>query len=172
MSRASVRRGRDVNAARGARGPPAAAGLCPRPMDGAPSAPLLAVHHLAVVVRDLARAEAFYRGVLGLPVIRRWEDAAGSPRSVWLGLGSGAFLAVEKVADGEPPKTPALPVPGWHCVALGIAPAEREAWRARFASAGVAVERESAFTLYVRDPEGNLVGLSHHPEAADPAGPA
>lgn len=141
------------------------------PMDGAAPAPPLSVHHLAVVVRDLERAEGFYRGVLGLPVIRRWEDASGAPRSVWLGLGGGAFLAVEKAAAGAPdPPRDELPVPGWHCVALAIAPGEREAWRARLASAGVAVERESAFTIYARDPEGNLVGLSHWPEAADPKG--
>jgi catechol 2,3-dioxygenase-like lactoylglutathione lyase family enzyme len=48
--------------------------------------PRLAVHHLAVVVRDLERAEAFYAGVLGLPVAQRWADEAGAPRSVWLSL--------------------------------------------------------------------------------------
>lgn len=129
-------------------------------------APALSVHHLAVVVRDLDRAEAFYAGVLGLPVVRRWDDAAGAPRSVWLGLGGGAFLAVEKAAPDAPPRSGAEP--GWHCVALAVKPDERERWRARLAAAGVAVERESAFTLYVRDPEGNLVGLSHWPDAAPP----
>ena len=38
-----------------------------------------------------------------------------------------------------------------------------EPWRARLAAAGCPVERESAFTLYVRDPDGALVALSHHP---------
>ncbi len=122
-----------------------------------------AVHHVAVVVADLGRAEAFYAGVLGLPVQRRWSDAAGQPRSVWLDLGAGAFLAVERAAAPGP--TRAADAPGWHCVVLGIARAEREAWRARLAAAGVAVERESAFTVYVRDPDGNLVGLSHWPDA-------
>lgn len=138
-------------------------------MDGSAPTPPLAVHHLAVIVRDLARAEAFYRGVLGLPVIRRWDDARGAPRSVWLGLGGGAFLAVEKADPGAPdPPRGELPVPGFHVVALGIAASEREEWRARFIEAGVAIARESAFTLYVRDPEGNLVAVSHWPQAADP----
>jgi hypothetical protein len=141
-------------------------------MDGAAPAPPLALHHLAVVVRDLARVEAFYRNLLGLPLIRRWDDASGAPRSVWLGLGGGAFLAVEK-ADPEAPERPAAEAPpGWHCVALAIPAETREIWRERLRTGGVAVERESAFTLYVRDPEGNLVGLSHYPEAADPKGPA
>ena len=125
----------------------------------------LAVHHLAVVVRDLGRAEAFYGGVLGLPVLKRWTDDAGAPRSVWLGLGGGGFIAIERAGAGVGEEGPvrADAAPGWHCVALGIAPEAREAWRARLEAAGVKVERESAYTLYARDPEGNLVALSHYP---------
>jgi glyoxylase I family protein len=125
-------------------------------MDSAP----LALHHLAVTVVDLDRAERFYAGVLGLPVIRRWDDAAGAPRSVWLGLGAGAFLAVERAAEREV----SARGPGWHCVALGIAPSERASWRERLAEAGFPVERESDFTIYTRDPEGNRVALSHFPD--------
>jgi catechol 2,3-dioxygenase-like lactoylglutathione lyase family enzyme len=134
-------------------------------MDAGMTAPL-AVHHLAVTVRDLDRAEAFYTSLLGLPVLRRWDDAAGAPRSVWLGLAGGAFLAVEKAAADAPLAAREPPPPGWHCVVLGIPRAEREAWCAKLAAAGVAVERETAYTLFVRDPEGNLLGLSHWPDAA------
>lgn len=139
-----------------------------------PAARPLRVHHLAVTVRDLARAEAFYAGVLGLPVERRWTDDAGAPRSVWLSLGEGAFLAVERAPAtiGDPPRVPpdgAAPErggAGWHCVALAIPRGERDAWRSRLAAGGAPVERESPFTLYARDPEGNLVALSHYPDPA------
>jgi catechol 2,3-dioxygenase-like lactoylglutathione lyase family enzyme len=152
------------------------------------------VHHIAVVVSDLARAEAFYSGVLGLPVLRRHDDAAGRPRAVWLGLRGEAeadgFLALERsdataaapdATAGTPDATAAAPdatagtpdaatradaAPGWHCVALGIARADRDTWRARLAAAGHPVERESAYTLYARDPDGALVALSHWPDAA------
>jgi glyoxylase I family protein len=120
------------------------------------------LHHLAILVADLGRAEAFYAGVLGLPVERRWDDAAGRPRSVWLGLDGGAFLAVELAPDGGGARR-AEGAPGWHLVALAIDAGERESWRARLAAAGHPVERETSFTLYARDPDGNLVGLSHHP---------
>jgi glyoxylase I family protein len=119
------------------------------------------VHHLAVLVSDLARAEAFYGGVLGLAVGQRWQDAAGAPRSVWLELGGGAVLALERAATSGPRRGEAAP--GWHLAALAIAPAEREAWRARLAAAGHAVFHETDHTLYVRDPDGNVVALSHHP---------
>ncbi len=121
----------------------------------------LALHHLAVVVADLERAERFYGGVLGLPVLRRFSDDAGRARSVWLELGAGAFLAVERAGGGVSRTDEA---PGWHCVALGISAAERESWRVRLAAAGHPVERESRHTLYARDPDGNLVALSHHPD--------
>jgi catechol 2,3-dioxygenase-like lactoylglutathione lyase family enzyme len=127
------------------------------------------VHHLAVLVADLARAEAFYAGVLGLPVLRRWDDAAGRPRSLWLGLGGGAFLAVELCGDAGGARSEGA-APGWHMLALAIDAAERERWRARLAAAGHPVERETAYTLYTRDPDGSLVGLSHHPCPA-PAAP-
>jgi len=115
------------------------------------------IHHLAVVVADLARAEAFYAGLFGLPVLRRQEG-----RSVWLALEGGAFLAIEQAGADGPPRADAAP--GWHCVALGIAKEDREAWRARATAAGHPVERETAWTLYLRDPDGNLVALSHHPD--------
>jgi len=128
-----------------------------------------ALHHLAVVVEDLDRAEAFYAQVLGLCVVRRWDDAQGQPRSLWLGLGGGAFLAIEKA--GDPGQRSGAHAdqdadPGWHCVALAIAPEERSAWRGRLAAAGVRIERESPYTLYLRDPDGNLLGLSHYPAEA------
>ena len=121
-----------------------------------------AVHHLAVLVHDLDRAEAFYGGVLGLPVEKRWAGDDGEPRSLWLGLGGGAFLALERA--GAPAHTEGAP--GWHCVALAIHASEREAWRARLAAAGHPVERETSFTLYTRDPDGALIGLSHYPVVA------
>jgi glyoxylase I family protein len=121
------------------------------------------VHHLAVVVADLPAAERFYSGVLGLEVVRRWSSDDGTPRSIWLGLGA-EFLALERAAAVSPRRIDTAP--GWHCVALAIAAAERETWRARLVKAGVPIERQSPHTLYVRDPDGNLVGLSHYPEAA------
>lgn len=120
----------------------------------------LALHHLAVVVRDLARAEAFYVGVLGLPVDRRWNDDHGAHRSTWVRL-AGGFLALERAAAEGPTRSDAAP--GFHCLALEIPPEERETWRRRLTAAGHAIERESAYTLYFRDPDGHLVGLSHFP---------
>jgi catechol 2,3-dioxygenase-like lactoylglutathione lyase family enzyme len=120
------------------------------------------VHHVAVKVVDLAAAERFYVTVLGLPVVRRWPAADGQgERSLWLGLGADAFLAVERAESSEPGKSDEAP--GLHLVALAIARDERAAWLAHLAAAGHPVFHQTDYTLYVRDPEGNRVALSHWP---------
>ncbi|MCM2334153.1 MAG: VOC family protein [Anaeromyxobacteraceae bacterium] len=126
-----------------------------------------ALHHVAIQCADLGACERFYVDVLGLPVERRWPAEGGGDRSVWLGLGGAAFLALERAA--EPPRATAWrsPEAGLHLVALRIGAGERAAWEARLAAAGVPVAHRTRWTIYVRDPEGNRVGLSHHPE--DPA---
>jgi len=129
------------------------------------------VHHLAIQVRDLAATERFYCDTLGLRVLHRWPAADGAgERSIWVDTGDGAFLALEVTAaaprapDGD---TGAPPYPaGLHLVALRIGAGEREAWKERFARAGVVVYHQTAFTIYVRDPEGNRIGLSHYPVPA------
>ena len=125
-------------------------------------------HHLAIQVRDLRDAERFYRDVLGLAVLRRWPAQDGQPgeRSVWLDVGDGGFLALEVVAAGATAAEDAARAtrPGLHLVALRIERATRTSWEHRLAAAGVPVEARTPFTLYVRDPEGNRVGLSHWPD--------
>jgi glyoxylase I family protein len=133
------------------------------------------VHHAAIQVRDLAAAERFYVGVLGLPVVRRWPGPAGAERSLWVGAapGGAAFLALEVVpsVEGQPTaaeETARAERPGHHLLALRIARSERAAWEGRLAAAGVPITARSDFTLYFCDPEGNRLGLSHFPDAAEP----
>jgi catechol 2,3-dioxygenase-like lactoylglutathione lyase family enzyme len=120
-------------------------------------------HHVAIQCADLAACERFYREVLELPVLRRWPGEGGD-RSVWLAVGEG-FLALERAGGAEPAADAPWRdgVPGLHLVALRIAPGERPGWEARLAARGVPVVHRTRFTLYVRDPEGNRVGLSHWP---------
>jgi glyoxylase I family protein len=127
------------------------------------------LHHVALQVRALAPMVAFYREVLGLSLLAEHPGPNGAPRSVWLGL-PGAFLALETVTG--PTVAPAgfrNEVPGWFLVALRISATDRERVRAELARARVPVEHETEWTLYVRDPEGNRVALSHHPYPQGPA---
>ena len=117
--------------------------------------------------RSSSACERFYREVLGLPVVRRGAGADGRERSVWLGLGGGSFLALERA--GGAPEVRALgatraPASTWW--PSGSRRASGRPWEARLAAAGVEVVHRTRWTLYVRDPEGNRIGLSHHPEDA------
>jgi catechol 2,3-dioxygenase-like lactoylglutathione lyase family enzyme len=147
------------------------------------------LHHLAIQVRDLAAVERFYRDTLGLRVLRRWPAADGAgERSIWLDTGDGSFLALELVTASSAASASASAMranedgngdadedeegdgdgrPGLHLVALRIGAGERREWQQRLAQAGVPIYHRTSFTLYVRDPEGNRVGLSHYPVAED-----
>jgi len=128
----------------------------------------IAFHHLAIQCADLEACERFYRDVLGLEVLRRWPRPEGGDRSVWLGVGDG-FLALERAAAapaGAPWRDGAA---GLHLVALRIAPGERAAWESRLAARGVEIVHRTRWTVYVRDPEGNRIGLSHWPDDAEGA---
>ena len=111
------------------------------------------LHHLALRVADLARAEAFYAGLLGLAVVARHADPGGAPRSLWLDLGGGALLMLERALRGAGPN-------GGSAHLLALAVDDLAPWEDRLAAAGVAVDDRSAFTLYLRDPDGHRVGLS------------
>jgi catechol-2,3-dioxygenase len=125
-------------------------------------------HHLAIQVKNLIAAERFYVEALGLRVLRRWprEKGAGE-RSVWLSVGAGEeFLALE-ACDAERPPTPFRdPHGGLHLLALRIDVSERAAWEERLAQLGIEIVHRTRWTLYLRDPEGKRIGLSHHPHEA------
>lgn len=118
-----------------------------------------ALHHIALLVQDLSRAEAFYVGVLGLRVARRWNDAHGELRSIWLALGRDGLLMLERGA-------PRAQEGGWHLVALRIQADERDGMEEALRGHGVEITNKSAYTLYFQDPEGNHLGLSHWPDPA------
>lgn len=131
----------------------------------------LSFHHVAIQCADLAACERFYRDVLGLEVVRRWPAEGGGDRSLWLAVGDG-FLALERATgrpSGEPWRDGRA---GLHLVALRIAPGERPRWEERLARLGVPVVHRTRWTLYCRDPEGNRIGLSHHPDEAPEIRPA
>lgn len=130
------------------------------------------IHNLAetaLFVADLPRARDFYQRVLGLETAE--ESASGCVLAVAEGQ---VLLLVAEEKARVPSRTPGGEVPpcradpgeilGAGHVALGVAAAELDAWRARLESEGVEVLSEvvwerGARSLYFRDPDGHLLEL-------------
>lgn len=115
------------------------------------------LHHVALKARDPDALARFYREVVGLPEQTRHRDERGL-RSVWLELEPGILMIERAEQTGPAPLFDEDP-PGLHLLALRIRPDEAKSWREQ-----VRVLRESAYTLYVTDPEGNRLALSSWPE--------
>ncbi len=121
-------------------------------------------HHVAIQVHDLERTTAFYRELLGFPELARHHRPDGSLRSIWVGVPGGGFLALEAAGSAPVEEPFRHGRPGLLLLAFRIPRAAREAAIAAFTRAGVALEHETRWSFYVRDPEGNRLALSHHPE--------
>jgi catechol 2,3-dioxygenase-like lactoylglutathione lyase family enzyme len=115
---------------------------------------------------DLAAAERFYAGVLGLDVVSR--DAE---RHVFFRCGAAMLLVFEPDrTSSEPGQVGGVPVPahgarGAGHVCFRVAEDALPRWRERLQQAGVALEAEITWprggsSLYVRDPAGNSVELA------------
>jgi catechol 2,3-dioxygenase-like lactoylglutathione lyase family enzyme len=122
--------------------------------------PIESLVETGIYVDDLGRAEAFYHGVLGLPVL---GHEAG--RHVFFRVGARqvllAFLAEASLRGDH---LPAHGAAGPGHFAFGVPPGSLAAWRRRLTEHGVAIEKEADWprggrSLYFRDPAGNLVEL-------------
>lgn len=118
----------------------------------------------AIYVDDMARAGAFYVGVLGCTVL------LDTPRLLALSVGGESVLLVfQRGATSDPLPTPGGVVPphagtGVQHFAFAIERAELDAWVAKLEAAGIAIESRVRWerggeSVYVRDPHGHSVEL-------------
>jgi catechol 2,3-dioxygenase-like lactoylglutathione lyase family enzyme len=111
---------------------------------------------------DLAAAEAFYRGVLGLEVYAKADG-----RQVFFRCGGQMLLIFDPRATAKGSANPRLPVPrhGAHGpghVCFAASAAEIDAWKTHLAADGIAIEADFEWpgggrSIYFRDPAGNSV---------------
>ena len=114
---------------------------------------MLGIHHVALRARDLEATVAFYVTLLGFAEVR-----AERPRSVWLGLADGGVLMVEARTASEPP----VPTGSLDLLAFRVSAERRRAIGALARERGC-FDGETPHTVYLRDPDGRRVGVSHHP---------
>ena len=123
--------------------------------------PIETVVETAVYATDLVAAEAFYAGVLGLPVTNR---EAG--RHVFFRVGPASmFLVFDPTTTIHGDHLPAHGSTGPGHFALGIRPDTLDDWRRHLTVHAVAIEQEvdwprGGHSLYFRDPAGNAVELA------------
>jgi catechol 2,3-dioxygenase-like lactoylglutathione lyase family enzyme len=124
----------------------------------------LGIRHVALFVSDLAKAEAFYCGVLGYQV--EWRPDA---ENVFLTANGHDNLALHtrKSASGETRLDhfgiilkKADDVDAWH--------AHLEAHDAKILKAPK-THRDGARSFYAQDPDGTVLQFIHHPPISDRA---
>jgi SAM-dependent methyltransferase len=117
--------------------------------------PVTGVSELVLEVEDLAAAEGFYAGVLGLPVVERWAER----EAIWVMAGDRTRIGLWRpqvgIAGGRG---------GEHVhFALHLAERDFDTAVARLREAGfdpyVQERRRSSKSVYVDDPDGNCVEL-------------
>jgi catechol 2,3-dioxygenase-like lactoylglutathione lyase family enzyme len=117
--------------------------------------PVTGVSELVLEVVDLEAAEAFYAGVLGLPVVDRWPDR----EAIWVMAGGRTRIGLWRPQVGLAGGRGGLHV---H-FALHIAETDYDAAVERLRAKGMEIQ-EIAFegagrSVYVDDPDGNVVEL-------------
>lgn len=118
------------------------------------------LHHVSVIVADTARALAFYRDLLGLPVNPDRPDL-GYP-GAWLDVGAAQIHLLELP---NPDPVSERPAHGGRDRHLALAVADFEGVLQRLEAAGVAVSRSRSgrAAAFCRDPDGNAVELIAQP---------
>jgi catechol 2,3-dioxygenase len=113
--------------------------------------------HVVIKVRDRNRAEEFYGGLLGLPIVARRDE----PPLTFFSLGNHHDLAILAVGEGGP--DPAPNSPGLFHVAFRIGDSTEDLAEAKryLESRGVAIGMMADHTvtksLYFTDPDGNMI---------------
>jgi catechol 2,3-dioxygenase-like lactoylglutathione lyase family enzyme len=122
---------------------------------GAGGIPVTGVSELVLEVADLEVSEAFYAGVLGLPVVDRWP----AREAIWVMAGERTRIGLWRpqvgLAGGQP---------GAHVhFAMHLAAEHVDAARERLRQHGCDVQEISfegaGQSLYVTDPDGHVVEL-------------
>jgi catechol 2,3-dioxygenase len=134
--------------------------------------------HVVIKVRDQQRAEAFYNGLLGIPIVARYAPLS----MTFFSLGNHHDFAVAAVGNDAvdaPPNTPGLLHVAFK---IGTRIEELRQAKGQLEASGVeveAVDHQVTKSIYFKDPDGNTIELyvdasdvwKQQPEAVAQAAP-
>jgi len=114
--------------------------------------------HVVVKVRNQQRAEAFYNGLLGIPIVTR----LASPVMTFFTLGNHHDFAIAVVGDDAPDAPENCPGLAHVAFKIGTSIDELREAKLHLEAAGFAVEaydHEVNKAIYFKDPDSNMVEL-------------
>lgn len=122
--------------------------------------PVQSLGHVVLKVRDLQRSEAFYAGVLDIPVISRISDPV---RMTFFTLGNHHDFATIEVGEDAPSPDPRSTGLAHVAFKIGDSREEFDSMRSHLDSAGIDIlytaERAVTTSVHIHDPDGNEVEL-------------
>jgi catechol 2,3-dioxygenase-like lactoylglutathione lyase family enzyme len=115
------------------------------------------IKETCLYVQNLDATEAFYHGLLDLPVIHRSEE-----RHVLFRVGSSVLLCFIAAATEAEETLPPHFAEGKQHLAFQCAPEEYSAWKAKLQGAGIAITHEQVWpggyeSCYFEDPDGHVL---------------
>ncbi|WP_322048310.1 VOC family protein [Paraburkholderia sp. J67] len=112
------------------------------------------VHHVAMVCKDMARTVAFYRDLLGMPLIKTIELPGGMGQHFFFDIGNGdslAFFWFRDAPDAAPGVAAPATLPGggglvsahgsMNHLALSVPPERFDAYVAQLVEKGIKISR-------------------------------
>ena len=127
------------------------------------------LHHSAVVVKNLATSKRFYEDIMGMPLVATWCESNEAYRDfchAFFGLEDSSAVALFQFANDEFYRTVKRPaaLSRFHHLALTGTPQYQSEVRARADAAGIdnyTINHGYVVSLYLDDPDGHVVEISH-----------
>ena len=117
------------------------------------------VKETCIYISDLDKAEAFYNGLLGLPLISRKEG-----RHIFFRVGDDVLLCFIAAVTRYDTHLPPHYATGHQHFALECKAGEYELWKEKLKAEGIPIEHEEDWgkgfqSIYFRDPDDNCVEI-------------
>lgn len=133
---------------------------------------MLKLDHVVFPVRDAGKTLAFYREVLGLPLVgvHTGDDWDGHPWMMMIfGLGGGAEIVCVALQGAPMPDYRGVPVDSRHYALSATGEADIDLWRSRLSQHAVDFWEErhgDQRSVYFADPDGVVIEITWPPSNA------